>query len=149
VELKKKEKPTEQETATIADLRSQVTHKEVVYWSPAKPTPLPDQKKVPLILEITNFSDRARGRGRKVGHRRRRGESRNDLTSTVQLTVNGTVTADAATPPSGFLLRQGPSATLRVCERSCPIPTVDGTGAVQTDETPGAKHECPHHSPAG
>jgi len=51
----------------------------------------------------------------------------NDLTSTVQLTVNGTVTADAATPPSGFLLRQGPSATLRVCERSCPIPPVDGT----------------------
>jgi len=135
VELKKKEKPTEQETATIADLRSQVTHKEVVYWSPAKPTPLPDQKKVPLILEITISPTGLVGGGGKwvIGDA---AVIANDLTSTVQLTVNGTVTADAATPPSGFLLRQGPSATLRVCERSCPIPTVDGTGAVQTDETP-------------
>ena len=132
-DLKARDKPTEQETAAIADLRSQLTHKEVVYWSPAKPNPVPDQRQSPLTLAVTiSPAGLVGGHGKWVT-----GDAAalDSLTTMVQLTVNETVTADAATPPSGFLLRQGPSAILRVCEQACPIPTVDAMGAFRTDET--------------
>ena len=131
--LRKIEKPTEEDTATIAELRTQLTHKEVVFWSPAKPKIIPDQKETPFTLETTISPSGLVGKGGKwiTG---KDAAITGDLRTAVQLTAYDTVTADATDLPSGFVLRQGPNATLRICEEACPKPKrVQGT--FHTDES--------------
>lgn len=135
-DLKAKEKPTEQDTAMIADLRSQLTHKEVVSWSPAKAKDVKTFPK-PLVLETKISPGGLVGKDGAWVHGADP-EIAASLQTTVQLTVDDTVTPDPDDKdlPSGFLFRQGPSATLRVCEQACPTPDIDKTsGAIRTDET--------------
>jgi len=74
VELKKKENRPSRRRHDRRILRSQSHAQGSSVLVARQADSASDQKKVPLILGDHDFSDRARGRGRKVGHRRRRGD---------------------------------------------------------------------------
>lgn len=131
-EARAKASPTPDDTARIAELRAKLTHRESVAWSPRKPS----QTQVDPVFDIRVYPGDLVGPAGKWVKAYGELEPMGALASYVQLAVRGKVSVDPASPPSGFLMRQGAVATLRICDEACLPPRADPViGSVIVDET--------------